>query len=51
MLEFRKDRWQGNKWASIDIDPVDAACFLRLLTHLSLRYGFPQPPSIDPMAG
>jgi hypothetical protein len=50
-LEFRKDYWLGNKWASIDIGPVDGAYFPRLLTHLSLRYGFPIPPILDTIDG
>jgi hypothetical protein len=42
-MQFRKDQWVGNKWDSIDIEPVDAACVLPLLMHLSNQYGFPMP--------
>jgi hypothetical protein len=51
MLHFRKDRWQGNRWASIDIQPVDAAYFSRLLTHLSSHYSFVLPLIIDLIDG
>ncbi len=39
MLTFKKDRWQGNGWPSIDIDPVEARYFPRLLAHLIATYG------------
>ena len=51
MLHFRKDQWQGNRWASIDIQPVDAAYFPRVLAHLSSQYGFALPPIIDVIDG
>jgi hypothetical protein len=51
MLQFDKDRWAGNTWACIDIQPNDAAYFPRLLTHLSNHYGFPLPPIIDLIDG
>jgi hypothetical protein len=51
MLHFRRDQWQGNRWASIDIQPVDTAYFLRLLAHLSNQYGFALPPIIDIIDG
>ena len=51
MLHFRKDQWQGNRWASIDIQPVDAAYFPRLLAHLSNQYGFALPSVTDIIDG
>jgi hypothetical protein len=51
MITFRNDRWLGNKWASIDISPVDVAYFLRVLSYLSMRYGFKMPPIIDLIDG
>jgi hypothetical protein len=51
MLSFRKDRWEGNKWPSIDITPNDAAYFLRILAYLSLRYGFTLPRIIGLLDG
>jgi hypothetical protein len=33
MLTFKKDRWQGNGWPSIDIDPAEARYFPRLMAH------------------
>jgi hypothetical protein len=45
-VKFRDDEWLGNKWASIDIEPVDVNNFLPVLLHLSDLYGFPVP-SID----
>jgi hypothetical protein len=51
MLKFTEDRWLGNKWASIEIDPVDDTYFLPILTHLMATYGFPQPSVIDAIDG
>jgi hypothetical protein len=51
MLQFRKDRWTGNHWPSIDIWPNDAVYFLRILAHLSLSYSFPFPRVIDLIDG
>jgi hypothetical protein len=51
MLRFCKDNWLGNKWASIEIWPVDTGYFLKLLAHLSLQYGFTVPPIIDILDG
>jgi hypothetical protein len=39
MLTFKKDHWQGHGWPSIDIDPVEARYFPRLLAHLIANYG------------
>lgn len=43
MLKFYKDRWIGNKWASIDITPVDEAYFLPVLQYLMATYNIPKP--------
>jgi hypothetical protein len=51
MLKFSKDRWLGNKWASIEIDPVDAIYFLPMLSYLMTSYQFPQPYIIDGIDG
>jgi hypothetical protein len=51
MLQFRKDQWMGNKWASIDIWPNDAVYFPRVLMHLSCSYGFPLPRILDLIDG
>ena len=51
ILHFREDRWEGNKWPSIDITPNDAAYFLRILAYLSVRYGFTLPRIIDLLDG
>jgi hypothetical protein len=51
MLQFRKDQWMGNKWASIDIWPNDVMYFPRILTHLTCSYGFPLPRIIDLIDG
>lgn len=40
---FSEDEWLGNKWPSIDIEPVDMDYFLPILTHLSNSYQFPRP--------
>lgn len=46
MLKFSEDRWLGNKWASIEIDPVDAIYFLPMLSYLMATYNFPMPSLI-----
>ena len=51
MLQFRKDQWTGNKWASIDIWPNNTSYFPRILTHLSHYYSFPFPCIIDLIDG
>ncbi len=51
MLTFQKDRWIGNQWASIDIEPVDAVYFLPILHYLMETYRFPQPMIIDTIDG
>lgn len=42
-MQFGKSHWLGNKWPCIEIDPVDMAYFLPVLTYLSTTYGFPMP--------
>jgi hypothetical protein len=51
MLRFRKDRWAGNHWPSIEIEPVDASYFPRLLLHLSHAFAFPMPHIVDTIDG
>ena len=51
MLQFYEDRWIGNKWASIEIEPVDTAYFLPLLFYLTTTYHFPHPHIIDAIDG
>jgi hypothetical protein len=47
MLTFKKDRWQGNGWPSIDIEPVEARYFPRLVAHLTATYEAPPPKIVD----
>jgi hypothetical protein len=42
-VEYQADRWGGNHWASIEIEPVDVTRFLPVLTYLSTLYEFPMP--------
>ncbi len=51
MLTFSEDRWIGNKWASIEIEPVDEGYFLPVLFYLTTTYHFPQPSIIDGIDG
>jgi hypothetical protein len=51
MLRFRKDTWAGNHWPSIEIEPVDARYFPRLLLHLSRTHIFAMPVIVDTMDG
>ena len=51
MLSFRKDQWLGNRWASVEIEPVDANCLLPILFHLSTLYQFDMPKLIDTLDG
>ena len=51
MLKFSEDRWLGNKWASIEIDPVDDVYFLPMLSYLMSTHGFIQPTIIDAIDG
>jgi len=51
MLIFSEDRWIGNKWASIEIEPVDEAYFLPILSYLMTTYHSPQPNIIDAIDG
>jgi len=51
MLTFTKSRWVGNKWASIEIDPVDASYFLPVLYILMTTYKFPPSKVIDSIDG
>lgn len=48
---FSPDRWTGNLWASIDIEPHDHGLFLPLLQYLGTAYGFAQPPIVDLLDG
>lgn len=48
---FSADRWLGNKWASIEIEPVDEVYFLPMLSHLMTTYHVPQPTIIDSIDG
>lgn len=51
MLKFSEDRWIGNKWASIEIEPVDEVYFLPMLSYLMTTYHIPQPNIIDGIDG
>ncbi|WP_113959605.1 hypothetical protein [Roseimicrobium gellanilyticum] len=51
MLTFRKDRWQGNGWPSIDIDPAEARYFPRLLAHLIATYGAAPTSVVETLDG
>ncbi|GAB3825605.1 hypothetical protein [Hymenobacter jeollabukensis] len=51
-LVFTPDRWTGNQWASIEIDPAEHhyQVFLPLLQYLATTYGFEVPvtcPMLD----
>ncbi len=50
-MRFREDEWIGNRWPSIDIEPMDQGLFFRLLTHLTVTYNFPMPRIIDTIDG
>lgn len=51
MLKFSKSRWLGNKWASIEVDPVDEAYFLPVLYYLMKKYSFSHSKIIDSIDG
>lgn len=51
MLKFSEDRWIGNKWASIEIEPVDDVYFLPMLSYLMMTYNLSQPNIIDAIDG
>lgn len=51
MVQWQKDRWVGNQWASIAITPESERYFFLILEHLSHRYGFPMPRIIDLIDG
>lgn len=51
MLIFAEDRWIGNQWASVDIEPVEEAYFLPLLTYLMTTYAILPPKIIDGIDG
>lgn len=51
MLSFRKDQWLGNRWASIEIEPVDTNYLLPILFHLSTLYQFDMPKLIGTLDG
>lgn len=46
-MRFTKDRWLGNRWPCIDIDPVDDRYLLPVLQHLAAAYAAAMPPVID----
>lgn len=50
-MTFRKDRWLGNQWASIDIEPVDPYYFLPVLYYFMATYGIARPTVIDTLDG
>src|SRR5689334_9309286 len=50
-MHFRKDEWIGNRWPSIDIEPMDQELFFRVLSYLSVTYNFPMPRIIDTIDG
>jgi hypothetical protein len=50
-MQFREDQWIGNRWPSIDIEPMDQSLFFRLLNHLTVTYKFPMPRIIDTIDG
>jgi hypothetical protein len=42
-MRFRADRWAGNHWASIDLEPVDLELFLPVLNFLVSIYDISLP--------
>ncbi|TGE28760.1 hypothetical protein [Hymenobacter metallicola] len=51
MAQFVSSRWVGNRWPSIEIEPVETFMFQCLLAHLAAMYHFPLPPLIDILDG
>jgi hypothetical protein len=49
-MRFREDQWIGNRWPSIDIEPMDQSLFFRHLSYC-LTYNFPMPWIIDTIDG
>ncbi|MCI1187700.1 hypothetical protein MON38_09725 [Hymenobacter sp. DH14] len=50
-MQFYAGKWEGNKWPSIDIEPVASEVFLPLLLFISGAYGFTPPPVTDIVEG
>lgn len=50
-LQFPLYRWSERGPLCIEIDPVDAGCFLRVLWFLSQRYHFDFPRIVDTLDG
>lgn len=50
-MEFLDYQWSGQRWDSIEIEPIDQRYFFPLLDYLMTTYGFPQPRVIDTIDG
>lgn len=48
---FRKDEWMGNRWPSIDVEPMDQNLFYRLLSYLTVTFQVQMPRIIDTIDG
>ena len=46
-MKFTKDRWLGNKWACIDVDPYEYEHFPIFLLHFQATYKLKIPNIID----
>jgi hypothetical protein len=46
-----KDRWAGNQWPSIEIDPYEDRHFLPILTHLCGILHVPLPRVVETLDG
>jgi hypothetical protein len=50
-VKFYQTQWMANGWPTIDIEPMDAAMFFKILDYLCAAYNFPVPPIIDTIDG
>jgi hypothetical protein len=44
-------QWMANGWPTIDIEPMDATLFFKILDYLGAAYNFPVPHIIDTIDG
>lgn len=50
-MEFLDYQWSGQRWESVEIEPINAAYFFPMLDYLMATYGFPMPRVIDTIDG
>ncbi|MEL7436463.1 MAG: hypothetical protein AAFN11_21160 [Chloroflexota bacterium] len=50
-MAFYASQWKGNKWASIEIEPIERQIAVKVLEHIASAYDITLPPYHETFEG